>query len=129
MKKENSNSRVFLWDNIKFILILLMVVGHFADVFTSKSDFFKSVYFFIYIFHMPLFIFITGLFHNEKNIKEKVVYYITIGFFLKILLLIANVVINGVPIKFSLLSDGGIPWFMFSLAAFSLLTNYFNNLN
>ncbi|WP_427189418.1 hypothetical protein ACP4DX_04495 [Parvimonas sp. G1604] len=41
--------RVALWDNIKFILITLVVIGHLADEFTNNSNAYKSI-FFIYIF-------------------------------------------------------------------------------
>ena len=56
--------RIVLWDNLKFILITLVVIGHLADEFTAKSDVYKSVFLFIYTFHMPLFILISGLFHS-----------------------------------------------------------------
>ena len=66
--------RIALWDNLKFILIILVVIGHLADEFTAKSDVYKSVFLFIYTFHMPLFIFISGLFHSEKNIVKRCIF-------------------------------------------------------
>ena len=66
MKKE----RIYLWDNIKFILIFLVVLGHFADFHTATSLNMRRLFFYIYIFHMPLFIFISGLF-SKKTINEK----------------------------------------------------------
>lgn len=44
------NRRSALWDNIKFVMITLMVVGHFADVFVGRSVTCKSIYLFIYGF-------------------------------------------------------------------------------
>lgn len=40
--------RVALWDNIKFILITLVVIGHLADEFTINSNAYK-VFFYLYI--------------------------------------------------------------------------------
>lgn len=64
--------RIALWDNLKFILITAVVIGHFADFVVDRSDTCKSIYLFIYAFHMPLFIFISGLFHTDRNVVKKV---------------------------------------------------------
>ena len=64
-------NRIFLWDNLKFFLICCVVVGHFADQYTDVSNAYGSIFLFIYSFHMPLFIFISGLFYNDKNLIKK----------------------------------------------------------
>ncbi len=53
LSSETTVSRVALWDNAKFLMIVLMTIGHFADVFTGISDSCKSIYLCIYAFHMP----------------------------------------------------------------------------
>ena len=40
------------WDNIRFFLILTVVIGHFVDINTNKSELCRATYLFIYIFHM-----------------------------------------------------------------------------
>ena len=50
------------FDNVKGILILLVVIGHLIEPFYLKSKFVESLYTFIYTFHMPAFIFLSGLF-------------------------------------------------------------------
>lgn len=76
------NTRIYKWDNIKFILILLVVLGHFVDVYTSESDNMKALFFTIYIFHMPLFIFISGLFSkkfiNSNKFKKDRIFVISL---------------------------------------------------
>ena len=114
--------RIALWDNLKFILITLVVIGHLADEFTAKSDVYKSVFLFIYTFHMPLFIFISGLFHSEKNIVKKCIFYCSIGFLYKIITLIFDRLSGNGNVSFSLLSDGGISWFMFVLAIYTIIS-------
>ena len=44
---NNYNRRVAKWDNTKFLLILLVVIGHFVDVYTKDSASAKSLYLFI----------------------------------------------------------------------------------
>ncbi len=120
--------RIYLWDNIKFILILLVVVGHFIDPFTAESSVCRSIFLFMYAFHMPLFLFISGLFHKDKEIAEKCIFYISLGFVCKILLFLV-VKVFGDNVSFALLSDGGIPWFIFVLAGCSALTYALRNQN
>lgn len=61
------NSRNYWLDNAKFFLIVLVVIGHFLGE-ISGDKITKEIFTFIYIFHMPLFIFITGFF--SKNIEK-----------------------------------------------------------
>lgn len=115
------NERIALWDNMKFFLIALVVIGHIVDFATSKSPICRSIYLYIYTFHMPLFIFISGLFFRSKNVFNKVLFLIIFGFITKILLSVTPLLLGGGIRGFRLLADGGIPWFMFALAAFYTL--------
>ena len=120
-------SRVNKWDNLKCLLILLVVIGHFADIF--KADTFKSIYLFIYSFHMPLFIFISGLFHKNKNILEKVLSYFSIYVVFKIVLFAVRSLINGKAVTFKLFTEDGAPWYMFAFAVFIATTYLLRNIN
>jgi fucose 4-O-acetylase-like acetyltransferase len=121
--------RVALWDNIKFLLIVLVVVGHFIQEFTKQSIVYKSLFLFIYSFHMPLFIFISAIFHKNKNILHKFLFYISAGFALKFFITLTNRLLGDVQPSFSLLSDGSIPWFMFVLAIYTVLCYILRNQN
>lgn len=73
--------RNYLFDNLKFFLIILVVIGHFIDPYVGYSNVLKNMFFFIYSFHMPLFIFVTGYFskgfYKNKNVKaNKIITYI-----------------------------------------------------
>lgn len=52
------NERIYWYDNLKFFLMVLVVIGHGADYGTSQYASFRFAYLFVYIFHMPLFLFI-----------------------------------------------------------------------
>lgn len=60
--------RDYLFDNIRAFLILLVVIGHMLAGQKSKILAAEVIYYFIYLFHMPAFIFITGYF--SKNIEK-----------------------------------------------------------
>ena len=58
-------------DNLKGILIILVVVGHFLEICMGKG-FSRYVYIMIYFFHMPLFVYCSGYFAKCTGIGERV---------------------------------------------------------
>ena len=114
-------NRIALWDNLKFFLVTCVVIGHFADQFTDVSNIYDSIFLFIYSFHIPLFIFIAGIFYKNKDITTKVIFFISIGFSYKIVLAIMDRLFGKVQAEFFLLLDGGLSWFMFALAAYMII--------
>ena len=63
--------RDYYFDNGKFLLIFLVVFGHFIRSFIDDSLFIRSLYNTIYTFHMPAFILISGYFAKPEFTKEK----------------------------------------------------------
>ncbi|MBY0120934.1 acyltransferase family protein [Bacillus sp. S/N-304-OC-R1] len=61
--------REFYFDNAKFILISLVVFGHFLRSFIADSEVINTLYKVIYTFHMPAFILISGYFAKGFNKK------------------------------------------------------------
>ena len=126
-KRENQ-VRIAYYDNIKLLMVVMMVIGHFVEFFTQKSNICQSIYLFIYAFHMPMLIFISGLFYTNKNNTKKAIYFICCGFALKFALSIVRL-ICGKDVNFFLLSDSGTPWFMFALAAYQFGGLFFHGIN
>ena len=57
-------------DGLKFILIQLVVVGHFTlELFSNPIA--RGITNQIYSFHMPVFIFLSGYFSKKPDITEK----------------------------------------------------------
>lgn len=54
--------RVPLWDNVRWVAITLMVVGHAILKLIHDSDVAYEAYLFIYAFHVPLFVAVSGYF-------------------------------------------------------------------
>ncbi len=61
-------NRMPFFDNARVILIFLVVFGHLIQPFAVDSQLVNSIYAFIYIFHMPMFIMLAGFF--AKGIGE-----------------------------------------------------------
>lgn len=63
----NSSNRDYLFDNIRAFLIFLVVLGHMITEQMGEIILIDSIYYFIYFFHMPAFIFISGYFSKDVH--------------------------------------------------------------
>ena len=128
---NSSAKRVPLWDNLRFALIFVVILGHLAEYHTGQSAYLRIIFFYIYTFHMPAFIFLSGLFSkstvNNKN-YGRVFSYFVLYVFIKIISYLSSLAING-KASFTLLSEGGIPWYALALFWFSLLTIFLKRFN
>lgn len=59
--------RTYKYDNLRFVLIFLVIFAHFMELFFTDRT--SGIYRIIYSFHMPLFIFLTGIFARFKPMK------------------------------------------------------------
>lgn len=120
--------RIYLFDNLKFFLMLVVVIGHFIDYMNTSSQAMEGLFLFIYSFHMPFFIYLAGLFHSNHNVKSRCVSFIAIGFSMKILFALCRMIFFH-KASFSLLSDSGLPWFMFAMAMFTAVSYFLRDFN
>ncbi|WP_396447687.1 acyltransferase family protein [Actinomadura sp.] len=60
------------FDNVKFFLIMLVVLGHCWEVFRNDSHAVNAAYSLVYGFHMPVFVFVSGYFSRGfmKNTEK-----------------------------------------------------------
>ncbi len=130
----NEKPRIQKWDNLKFFLIFLVVLGHILEGYLNvdtESLMIKRMRFFIYTFHMPLFIFLSGLF-SKKNINNKrysnMFYYLVIFYLIKGIMFVSNALMNR-ELSFSLLSEDGIAWYALALCIFGIITIPLSKLN
>jgi len=82
------DNRWYFLDNVKFILIILVVFGHMYTPYIGLSPITSSLYLFIYVFHMPLFVLISGFFsknfaHSSRFRIEKVIFYLVLYILMK----------------------------------------------
>ncbi|MGL6108202.1 acyltransferase family protein, partial [Romboutsia sp.] len=71
MVEENKNNLYFV-DNLKVILIFLVVFGHLIERYIETNSTLMGIYMFIYSFHMPLFVFISGFLSKNINKSRKI---------------------------------------------------------
>lgn len=121
-------------DNVKAFLIICVVVGHFTDQALSGSHALKSLFVFIYSFHMPLFIFINGLFckkllQDKRRTFIRVVFFLALYVFLKTIIYFIRIYIGGEIVTYQLFTESGTPWYLFATAAFYFITCFLKNIN
>lgn len=129
--------RIYLYDNAKCLAIVLVVIGHTIDIITSVSadNFFSNGLFTaIYGVHMPLFIFISGLFTKPMQAEEKfpsykVLSFLLIAIVLRIVSAIERIFFWGRPVYTILNMHGSFTWFLDALAAFLVITWIFRRFN
>lgn len=123
--------RIEKWDILKFFLIFCVVLGHCADRHTGGSELLRSLFVIIYTFHMPLFLFVSGLFSksmiNNKR-YDKILSYFVLYVLAKFIDWLLDVIFELVY-DFSLWTTGGLPWFMFTLFVYALLTMALKNVS
>lgn len=119
-----TTKRVAKWDNIKFILIVCVVLGHFLSRYSGDYINARRLIFFIYTFHMPAFVFLSGLFAN-RTIHEK--RYDKIFSFLLMFLVAKTALfliqfVRGAGTEFSYFEMNDVSWYAFAIFIFYLLT-------
>ncbi|MGL1900911.1 MAG: acyltransferase family protein [Fibrobacterales bacterium] len=82
------NYRSIYYDNVKALLILLVVVGHFIEPYRGVYSHSTALYAFIYLFHVPLFAYVSGRFskfdYSTKSVRKVIVYLIVPYFLLQL---------------------------------------------
>lgn len=58
-------------DGLKYILIVLVVLGHFIEPSRYENQISEWLYSLIYSFHMPLFIWMSGYFYKHRDTAEE----------------------------------------------------------
>lgn len=117
------------WDNVKLLLIFLVVLGHYfgygfvyGDVSQGRWLFPNALYGFVYMFHMPLFSFVSGYFSKnvDKCRKRAVSQYLIPYVVFNIICVLMNYFLLGVPITSLVLEPYNHMWYLFSLFVWRL---------
>lgn len=116
MKRVISVKRDYLFDNLKVLLIFLVVFAHISENYINKDLYLKNLYIIIYIFHMPLFVFISGYFSkNVTNCREKSIKHLLIPFvFFNTIYYLYSYFIVG-KTNFNVFEPGWTLWYLLSL--------------
>ena len=118
-RDQTGAGRIALFDNIKGLLIILVVVGHVAHPVHNDNPAISCLFDVIYLFHMPLFVFVSGLFaKHAKNERGGVNPNRILSFaLLAALFQLALLLINEVDVTpESFLQFTSAPWYLLAMA-------------
>lgn len=121
-----TKTRNLRFDNIKFFLILLVVLGHVAERYTDMFTGIRCIFTYIYTFHMPAFLFIAGLF-AKRTIQAKklnwnrVLPYAVLCIFLSFYRNVSLYLFNH-DRAFHIFRQDSISWFLWVLFVYYIVT-------
>lgn len=118
------------FDNAKLILIFLVVLGHLIQPLSGRSALLEDVYYFLYFFHMPAFILISGFFSKNydkpgylKETTKKLLYpYVMFQFIYSLFYMAID---RQHEWSFNLLIPHWSLWFLLSLFCWNVLLYLF----
>jgi len=119
--------RINIFDNLKSLLIFLVVFGHIISPLRSSSNEATFIYMCIYLFHMPLFLYIFGYFSKStvkegKIVKNKWFNFLLLYFLMQgVLLIIGNK-------EFSLLNGETGMWYIQCILIWILLLPFIDRI-
>lgn len=114
------NIRSAYWDNVKSILIILVVFAHAFYYSANTFNYLAVLEVFINTFHMPLFIFVSGFFYSSKNLKEKLLYYAVLSLYCILMRGYNGCVLWGLT-SFTLHIVFGHEWYLVAIIIFYLV--------
>lgn len=112
------------WDTVKFFMIFCVVFGHILYYFTYNHPAAKGIYFFIYTFHIPVFVFLSGMFSKNTIIKkkwDKSLFYLLLYCILKIGIAAIKSLKTG-ELQVHLLWDSTPAWYLLAMAVYFVVT-------
>lgn len=123
-KKRAHAPRIALFDNLKGILIVLVVFGHIAIPVQNDTPPLSFLFDTIYLFHMPLFVFLSGIFakgawRDGRLNVNRIISFVVLG----VVFQAALVLINGMAITpWRLIRFTSAPWYIVAMAWWYLAT-------
>lgn len=119
-----SRGRIALFDNIKGILIILVVFGHVAHPVHNANHALSAMFDIIYLFHMPMFVLMSGLFakgaYRDGRLNvNRIASFIALGFAYQL----ALALINGATLTPArICAFTSAPWYLISMACWYAAT-------
>lgn len=105
--KKTTCARDSYWDNLKGILIILVVCGHLCERYIDDSNLLRHLWIIVYSFHMPLFIFVNGYFarKSSKPAEKKSLKMLKYYLLMQALFVFGDWLIREKEFQISILSD------------------------
>lgn len=119
---RTKKQRDFYFDNVKFFLILIVVAAHTLSPAISKSWGLERLFYFIYTFHMPAFVMVSGYFMKYmKDLTKYIIKYSKIYLFMQTLYFLIQRFFLGSKMDLTYSNPYYTYWFMLCLIIWYLI--------
>ena len=120
--------RVPVWDNARFLCVLLVVIGHAIQRLTAESNNALVLYLVVYAFHMPAFAIISGYFTRSdpptaRQLKKVVTDILLPYFIMESIWALVQFLVEGKR-QFNPSLPSWTLWFLLALGIFRLILPY-----
>ncbi|MGL5379295.1 acyltransferase family protein [Clostridium sp.] len=115
------------FDNLKGFLILAVIIGNSLELANPDSVNIHFFVLFLYVFHMPLFTFVSGYFNklSKRTTKEKVIDTVKLYLYAQVFYTFFNFLILGRwHISFQLLMPQWTLWYLLSMVFWYIIADY-----
>ena len=125
--------RDYFFDNVKAVLIFLVVLGHFLLP-IHEEGVMVLIKRLIYVFHMPLFVFVSGYFskriYKDGRFNFKKILYLIKAYIVFVIAIQAVYAISGFRSfsEINFFSQSGAPWYLFAMIVWYLMIPFVRNL-
>ena len=127
-----TKERDYFFDNLKAVLIFLVVLGHFLLPIHGRS-YLVVVKRLIYVFHMPLFVFVSGYFakriYRDGQYNYKKILYLIKAYVIFVVAIQAVYAVFGYRSfsEINFFTQSGAPWYLFAMIAWYLIIPLIRN--
>ena len=115
--------RVYLWDNLKVVLMMLVVITHSVNVYQLDGSYWvQYLWVFIMTFTMPLFMMISGFWFKPRELDYSLKHYLYPFLLFSVLNISLGTRCGAYPNGVVWTKGGWAMWYIWSLFIYNLLT-------
>lgn len=121
------NQRNSSIDSLKGVLIIFVILGHWLEYgFVHETN--RVIFNYIYLFHMPLFILISGYFSKKTDFitfRRKILSLVEVYLVVQLLYIASSIFLQGKSYNLSILyTPNAAAWYLFSLISWRTLLQF-----
>ena len=117
-------TREYKYDNIKCLLIFCVVFAHLLEILNGNIS--DKIYIFIYTFHMPIFVYISGYF--SKGNTKSIIKFTYIFLIWQTIFYLFDTILLKMKINFNLFLPNWTLWYIFAMIFWNLIIKFLNKI-
>lgn len=115
--------RIYLWDNLKVLLMLLVVMTHSVNIYQIEGyDWIQYLWVFIMTFTMPLFMIISGFWYKPRSISYSLQHFLYPCLLFSAVNLCGGAICGAYPDGVILTKSGWAMWYIWALFLYNMIT-------